>query len=202
MQKSEAFCDDVNLLTEHLDGFLVVENVVNKFEMTSGAIVSRNRKCKVIGFGAWHGKEDWPLAWIEPVKSHKVFGIIIANNYRDILKLNWAHRYQKFSNTIYSWNSRFLDTVFQRVEVLRLFALSRVYYVAAILPIEKSMVKKFECLMGNFIWKHSGKLLRVSLADIKNTKLSGGLDLPCIEKMANALLLSQCLRTIKSISIN
>ena len=48
VQKSKAFCDDVNLLTEHLDGFLVVKNVVNKFYMTSGAIVSRNRKCKVI----------------------------------------------------------------------------------------------------------------------------------------------------------
>ena len=35
VQKSEAFCDDVNLLTEHLDDSLVVENVLNKFEMTS-----------------------------------------------------------------------------------------------------------------------------------------------------------------------
>ena len=60
------------------------------------------------------------------------------------------------------------------------------------------MAKKFEKLMGKFIWNFSGKILRVSLEDIKNPKLSGGLQLPCILNMANALLVSQCIRALKS----
>ena len=65
--------------------------------------------------------------------------------------MNWDYRFKKFSDAIHSWSSRILDTLQQRVEVIRIFALSRVYYVAAILPIKASMVKKFESLMGKFI---------------------------------------------------
>ena len=74
--------------------------------------------------------------------------------------------------------------------MIRIFALSRVYYVAAILPVKAAMVKKFEALMGKFIWNFSGKILRIAIDEIKNGKLGGGLNLPCLASMADALLLS------------
>ena len=79
-----------------------------------------------------------------------------------------------------------------------MFGLSRVYYVAAILPIKAGVVKKFETLMGKFIWSWSGKILRVAIDEIKNKKLEGGLQLPCLSSMADALIFSQCMRLIKS----
>ena len=115
-----------------------------------------------------------------------------------MLSLNWEHRFKKFSDVIYSWRHRVLDSIFQRVQVIQLFALSRVYYVAAVLPLGKTWIKKFEQLMGKFIWNFTGKILRVSMDDIKNPRLAGGLQLPCISKMANALLVSQCLRALRS----
>ena len=50
------------------------------------------------------------------------------------------------------------------------------------------MVKKFESLMGKFIWNSSGRILRVALDEVKNDKLLGGLKLPCLANMADALL--------------
>ena len=47
------------------------------FEDSSGAILSRNMKCKIIGFGSWEGKDEWPLRWIKTEKSVKIFGIFI-----------------------------------------------------------------------------------------------------------------------------
>ena len=82
--------------------------------------------------------------------------------------------------------------------MIRTFALSRVYYVAAILPVKPSMVKKFESLMGKFIWNSSGRILRVALDEVKNEKSAGGLKLPCLASMADALLFSQCIRLIRS----
>ena len=79
-----------------------------------------------------------------------------------------------------------------------MFGLSRVYYVAAILPIKAGMVKKFETLMGKFIWNWSGKILRVAMDEIKNKKLEGGLQLPCLSTMADALIFSQCVRLVRS----
>ena len=82
--------------------------------------------------------------------------------------------------------------------MVRIFALSRVYYVSAILPIKPAMVKKFESLIGKFIWKGSGKVLRVALNELKNVHLAGGLNLPCLATMSDALLSSQCVRLLKS----
>jgi hypothetical protein len=58
-------------------------------------------------------------------------------------------------------------------------------------------VKKFEALMGKFIWNNSGKILRIAIDEIKNNKLAGGLQLPCLANMADSLLVSQCLRLIR-----
>merc|ERR1712240_476423 len=197
-QKLEAYCDDVNITTDKLEDFEVIGNVVKRFEKVSGAILSRNRKCKVIGFGNWARKVDWPLDWIKPVKSEKIFGIFICDSYDEMLRLNWDFRFKKFSNTILSWSPRVLDTLQQRVDVIRIFGLSRVYYVASILPVTPNIVKKFESLMGKFIWNKSGRILRIALDEIKNKKLDGGLQLPCLASMADSLLVSQCVRLINS----
>ena len=180
----EAYCDDINVITDNLGDFDTVAAVIKKFEIVSGAILSRNKKCKVIGFGNWVEKEDWPLEWIKPVKSEKIFGIFICDSYSELLELNWSHRFKKFSNVIYSWSHRVLDTLQQRVEVIRVFGLSRVYYVASILPVKPEVVKKFESLIGKYLWNFSGRMLRVSIDEMKNKKLEGGLNLPCLASMA------------------
>ena len=114
------------------------------------------------------------------------------------LSFQFFHKLFVFRNAIFSWSSRMLSTLQQRVEVIRVFALSRVYYISSILPIKSSMVKKFESLVGKFIWQGSGRILRVALNELKNENLSGGLNLPCLATMSDALLTSQCLRLFRS----
>ena len=79
-----------------------------------------------------------------------------------------------------------------------MFGLSRVYYVAAVLPMKPAVVKKFESLMGKYLWNFSGKILRVAIDEMKNRKMEGGLNLPCLASMADSLLFSQLCRLIKS----
>ena len=197
-QTLEAYCDDINLLTNDLEDISKMESLVVKFEQFSGAILSRNKKCKVLGLGAWAMKESWPVAWLKPVKSLKIFGIFVSESYSEMIALNWDFRLQKFRNAIISWSSRTLDSLQKRIEVIRMFALSRVYYVASIIPIKSSMVKKFESIMGKFIWHGSGRILRVALDELKNEHLAGGLNLPCLATMSKSLLSSQFLRLLRS----
>ena len=63
---------------------------------------------------------------------------------------------------------------------------------------KSEMVKKFESLMGKYIWNFSGKVLRVAIDEIKNKKMEGGLNLPCLASMADSLLFSQLCRLIRS----
>ena len=43
--------------------------------------------------------------------------------------------------------------------------------MAAVLPMKPAVVKKFECLMGKYLWNFSGKILRVAIDEMKNKKI-------------------------------
>ena len=197
-QTLEAYCDDINVMTDDLEDFGRLELIIAEFERYSGAILSREKKCKIIGFGNWANRVAWPITWLSPVSSVKIFGVFISDSYPELLNTNWDFRFQKFRNAVFSWSGRRLSTLQQRVEVIRVFALSRVYYISSILPIKPSMVKKFEALIGKFIWHGSGKILRVALGELKNDHLAGGLNLPCLTTMSDSLLTSQCVRVLRS----
>ena len=52
------------------------------FEKTSGAILSRNKKSKMVGVGRWKDKQDWPeeVKVLEVVAEMKIFGFHIPAN--------------------------------------------------------------------------------------------------------------------------
>ena len=190
--------DDCNVITDDLTDLVKVDTTINEFESMSGAILSRSKKCKVFGFGSWRGKTDWPLTYIQTVQEIKIFGVFINDSYRSLLKRNWDFRFQKFAACINSWSSRFFPSLMSKVEVVKTFGLSRIYYIASILPMNSSMVLKIESLIGKFIWKGGGWPLRVALAEVKNRLHNGGLNLVCVASMCNSLLTSQFLRLLKS----
>ena len=69
--------------------------------------------------------------------------------------------------------------------------------MASILPIRKGMVKQFEAQIGKFLWKGPFSLFRIPLDELKNKKMDGGLQVPCLAVMGRSLLISQCLRLLK-----
>ena len=47
----EAFCDDVNIVTENLEDLPKIEDSVSKFGVILWAIFFRDYKCKITGIG-------------------------------------------------------------------------------------------------------------------------------------------------------
>ena len=156
------------------------------------------RNAKLLGLGTGLTRKIGLWNDVEPVKSEKIFGIFICDLHNEVLELNWNYRFKKFNNIVYNWSHRVLDKSQQRVEVIRMFGLSRVYYVAAVLPMKPNVVKKFESLIGKYLWNFSGRVLRVAIDELKNKKVEGGLNLPCLASMADSLLFSQLCRLIRS----
>ena len=97
-----------------------------------------------------------------------------------------------------SWKGRHFGSIFQRIEVIKTFALSRLYYVASILPLPQRFALAIERTIGKFVWAFSGKILRVSMDDMKLPALKGGGQLTCMQKMSKSLLFTQVLRLLKS----
>ena len=57
-QIDEAYCVDMQTLSSDMRDLVRFDEVMVKLDMTSGAILSRNKKSKVMGVGSWEGKQD------------------------------------------------------------------------------------------------------------------------------------------------
>ena len=59
---------------EFINDLIKFDEVMQKFEKTSGAILSRTKKSKVMGIGSWKGKLDWPneVKWMKVVEEMKI----------------------------------------------------------------------------------------------------------------------------------
>ena len=195
VQKDEDFCDDINLLSESENDLVKIEDIFVKFENLSGAILSRSSKSKIMGLGPWKNRVNWPLPWLQPKTELKVFGFQITPVYKITLERCWSECYAGFHKTLISWSSRQLETLVQRVEVLRIFATSKLWYKASALPLPVKYAKKFESAMVRFLW--IGKLEKLKIDEVKNPLLSGGLNLPCVISKSDALFLSQTCRLLR-----
>ena len=197
-QVDEGYCDDINVLVNNAEDILVIDEAFRKFEDMSGAILSRNNKSKVLALGSWKGKVDWPFLWLKPVSEIKVFGFRICASYQEMVSVNWEFRFGKFEEVVKSLSSRVFDSLSQRIEVLKVFALSRLWYLASALPMKKGIVKKIENICGKFIWNNSGKILRIKIEELKKPKEDGGLDFTCLSSMGDSLIVRQLLRMMDS----
>ena len=55
-QIDEDYCDDVEALVEDEEDIVKIERFFQRFEMVSGALLSRTNKSKVMGLGGLQGK--------------------------------------------------------------------------------------------------------------------------------------------------
>ena len=80
MQKDVDYMDDTHILSEDTRDLEIFNKIMLKFEAQSGAILSRDRKTKVMGLGKWRGKEDWPqeVSWMKTVQEMDVLGFVIC----------------------------------------------------------------------------------------------------------------------------
>ena len=157
-------------------------------------MLSRDRKSKVMGLGQWRDKQDWPLHWIQSVEEMKVLGFRVCPQYADTLRCTWEAVFKGFQGRLFSWESRNLNTLHERVAVSQTFALSKLWYVAQVLPLPQSVLKKIESALSSFIFK--GRHERLKLAEIENAAEDGGLGLVCVATKAECLLLRQSLRIL------
>ena len=97
----------------------------------------------------------------------KIFGFTICPTYQQTVEKTWEGVISGFEKVLYSWSSRTLDTLCQRVDVARTFALSKLYYVAQVLPLPSKYKRRIEQKMSNFIFM--GRHERLSLSLLENT---------------------------------
>lgn len=188
-EKSFGFMDDIAGLGNKEEDLPLLDDAVQAFERASGAILNRNRKSVILGLGTWAGRTDWPLPWIQSVTSAKLYGIDISADPKATINLTWERVTAKVEATINMWKPRILPTLLLRRQALEIFALSKVWYFAQILPLPEKYTTRLKAAAGALLWK--GRLERLKWDELLNPASQGGIGLVDIQSRAQALLAKQ-----------
>ena len=195
----EAYVDDSESFLSSEEDFIKSERTVCRFERISGAILNRSKKSKVLGLGQWKGRESWPLKWLKSEKSLKIFGFHIYPDYNQTVEANWSDQLAKLRKLFFSWSDRCLETLFQRAEVIRTFALSLVWYRAQVIPLTDRWAKSFESEIRLFLWKGQPMRNMLPLETVCLPLGKGGLGIPYFRSKCDALLLKQATQLLTEI---
>ena len=117
--------DVIQFLSGNLQDLVTFNNIFLKFELQSGNMLSRDRKSKVMGLGQCRGSQDWPLPWLQSVEEMKMLGFRVCPEYSDTLSNTWQAVFRGFQLSLFSWESRALNTLQQKIKVSQTFALSK-----------------------------------------------------------------------------
>ncbi len=193
-EASLGYMDDVATLGTDVEDILRVDAICRDFEAASGAILNRNRKTVILGLGSWRDKEDWPLPWIQVVQVAKVYGVSFTADSGGTVQASWDRVLTGIEGVLRQWTARHLPTLLQRSQVLEVFALSKAWYMAQILPLPASFVGRLKRAAGGFLWR--GHLERLAYDELHRPLSQGGLHLSCPASRAEALLGKQTLHLI------
>ena len=97
----------------------IIDTTFRRFEYVSGALLLRSWKSKIMGLGPWRNRVAWPLPWLTVKNELKIFGFQFTPMYKKTTERCWEECYKGFNGVLMSWSSRQLETLVQRVEVLR-----------------------------------------------------------------------------------
>ena len=187
VQKEEGYVDDISGLSTDTNDLITLDKLFTKFESLSGTVLNRSNKCKIMGLGEWKGRKVWPLPFLQPVDSIKIYGIHFSYDITQTTKLSWEECKKKFNNCLNSWNSRALPFMSQRSFILKTFATSKLWYLGQVLKIPKDLVQKLNARIFKFVWH--GKMEKISLKELYNPVNKGGLALTNIPAKCDALFL-------------
>ena len=196
MSKDQDYVDDISAISTEIQDLFILDETFALFEKVSGTVLNRSNKSKIMGLGGWRDRQEWPLPWLKPENKLKIFGIHFLPTIKESQNASWEACTAGFRSCLHSWSSRFLPTLSQRVMVLSTFAMSKLWYLAQILPIPKKVVEQLEKEVRGFLWR--GRIEKLPLEELYAPVKEGGLGLPSIQAKGDALLMKQLCRILDS----
>lgn len=176
------YADDTSVISVSDAATVAVFDTYSRFEHGTGAKLNMD-KCKGLWLGAWRGRLDAPvpIAWTS--SRLKVLGVIIGNG--DVDEANWRPRIEAVEKCLSSWRSRSLSYGGKAL-VINALALSRIWYVASLVPMPSWVLAELNSVIFKFFW--GGKRDLVARNVVVHSRDAGGFNMVSIPFKVNALL--------------
>ena len=198
-EKGPAFADDYGIITTNEQDLLKIDQLTMRYEEQSGALLSRNKKSKVLFLGAWKDSTKRPILpvkYLREVKETKVFGFVVTSSLQETVTKTWEEKIKKMRGKFIEWSARDIPTLHQRSLVVNTYLSSTIWYTAQVIQLLPRFRKQMNSEISRFIFKGRLTMGRLNLAELCNQVKAGGLGLVDIQKKADSLLLKQTCRML------
>ena len=185
------YADDTNVFICREVDLIALNEILDMYCEVTGAKINV-RKTKIMGFGEWRNKITWPGNRYTPeLSSLKCLGINYYNEWEETIKNNWLLIERKINTHIRCVSQRPL-TIFQKSFYTNTVLLSKMLYMANIIPVNSEIVKRIVKCIFSFIW--NGKYNPVKREILYLLKNKGGLGVHNIQHKCNSVLLKSFLK--------
>uniref|UniRef100_A0A1W7R675 Putative tx1-3 aae n=1 Tax=Aedes albopictus TaxID=7160 RepID=A0A1W7R675_AEDAL len=180
-----AYADDLNIFIRNDEEFSIALELINYFSIYS--------KIK-INFSKSHflRLNNCPLGpqLISEARDVKILGVRFVEDYRKMVDLNYVELIENVNYSLSLQYNRRLNIV-QKVWILNTYILSKLWYVAQLIPPENKHIAQLRKKCGDFIWK--GFFYKVERKELYAPIYKGGLSLTCVESKTKALFIKNIL---------
>ena len=187
-----AYADDVIVFLSSYDDYITMMKCITEFEISSGAHLNprKTQLFVVEGIPAFD-----MITNILRTERIKILGIYFLRTFTDTIRYNFDLVINKIRHMNLLQNSRSLCLV-SRVKFVNTYVLSKLWYVANVLPLSLLKGKQIQSLCLWFVWK--GHVFRVRYNDLTLPYAEGGLCLCNIQLKAETLYNRRSLQLLHS----
>ena len=140
------YADDTSVISISDHATRAVFSTYEKFEKGTGFKFNPS-KCEGLWLGAWRNRSDSPMSIACSSVKIKVLGVFLGNGFMD--DSNWLPRIEAVDKCLNSWCSRALSFGGKAI-VSHALALSRVWYVASLVPMPPWALSELNSLVFKF----------------------------------------------------
>lgn len=179
--RTSAYADDLYIVLRTPRDAQAVREELEDYGAVSG-LHANHSKCAALPLGAWDTTKD--IGWVYATEV-KVLGLHFGNTVSASSKLTWNRVLQSVRGILIDSGNRNLS-LSQRVWYASVYALSKLWHAAQVLPLDDDVRKKLNTAVAAFIWR--GFLYRVPMEVIVRSRAQGGLGFPNLKLKCTSML--------------
>ena len=198
-ERGPGYCDDYAIITSNVQDLLTVDQISRRYEEQSGALLSRNKKSKVIFLGEWQNADKrppLPVKYLKEVKEGKILGFNVSASVKETISRTWEERIRKLRGKLIEWRNRDLPTLHQRSQVVATYLVSTIWYTAQVIPLHRRYTKQIDSEISRFLFRGRITMGRLTLAELSHPVREGGLGMTDTQRKADSLFLKETCRML------
>ena len=158
--KMVQYADDLTAFVSDIRSAQHLFKLLDQFEKCSGLKVNYT-KTEAMWTGSSRNNTETPLA-LKWRKTVKALGVHFSYNNEESLQKNFYDKLRGIKSQIRLWSWRGLS-LFGKVTIIKSFLLPKVLYISSIFPSPLEIIKAFQTIIYDFLWKGPDEIARTAV---------------------------------------